>query len=124
MQKYGYIYGLYDPRDNLARYVGQTQNEPLIRLAAHWQKPVSKGMAVWINDLNEHELRPILRVLERPLVSELDQREFHWMAALINHKMPLLNTNVSQSLRKMLQDLPFWDIRTPGNLLVYTPDES
>jgi hypothetical protein len=109
MSKTGYIYGLFDPRDNIARYIGQTRNEPMIRLLLHWQVPVNKQMAIWIADLDNHNLRPILRVLERPCVDDLEGREHYWIAAFCTHKVKLLNV-IAPSYRALLESQEPWNI--------------
>ncbi len=92
----GVIYGLVDPTTRLLRYVGQTQQRLLKRLAAHrraWQGsnshlPVNR----WIAKLREQGLEPEAVVLEGPLqVAMLDEAERRHIATHKTQGADLLN---------------------------------
>jgi hypothetical protein len=107
MEKTGYIYVLVDPRTGVICYVGQTQSDPIERLAHHWRKPTNAQIAAWFADLRRHDLRPIVRIIERVYPLELRAREDYWIGSLFTHKAPLLNT-ISWRERQVLEAQEPW----------------
>lgn len=87
----GYIYALSDPRNYVVRYIGQTRYHPAARLGHHLTKPSNPQMAAWINELLACDACPQVHIIERASLSELSQREYYWIMALLSHKTPLLN---------------------------------
>lgn len=58
-----FVYVLVDPRDGSPRYVGQTANQPAVRLAQHCRSKSRTAKERWIDELALLELRPELVVL-------------------------------------------------------------
>lgn len=57
------IYGIYDPRDNLIRYIGISGN-PAKRLYQHIAKPRTKSMGEWLDAMIREGVRPKWRKLD------------------------------------------------------------
>jgi len=88
------IYALVDPRDSRICYVGVTIN-PKGRMISHMcvKKPyvASPKLALWIRELLEARLRPVLVVIETVPYQQAHQRERFWIVKLHNHGAPLRN---------------------------------
>ena len=76
------IYALIDPRTNLVRYVGKSQN-PATRLRRHIHE-ANKGNTThkccWIASLLHLNLKPILSILEVCEHAVWKEREIYWIA--------------------------------------------
>lgn len=74
-QQTGTIYTLTDPRDGRIRYVGQTKQDPLGRLAGHLASASNPAMRVWLNALALQGLTPRIDVIASPLLGRMDEEE-------------------------------------------------
>ncbi|MFJ6073685.1 hypothetical protein ACIQFU_23060 [Streptomyces sp. NPDC093065] len=74
-QQTGTIYTLADPRDSSIRYVGQTKQDPLERLAGHLASASNPAMRVWLNALALQGLTPRIEAIATPLIDRLDDEE-------------------------------------------------
>jgi len=96
-----YVYALVDPRDDMIRYVGITV-DPATRLRDH-SGGVSANDAKdkWIAELKLLGLRPVMKILEDKVNSELiAERERYWIQTLLSSGIPLTNIQLmpTQSL--------------------------
>lgn len=57
-----FIYALLDPRDNKVRYIGSTKN-PKYRYLRHFTRPINPLVDVWIRELKELNLKPLMVTL-------------------------------------------------------------
>jgi hypothetical protein len=89
---HGFVYGLYDPRTGLCRYVGSTTRTITQRYAEHLISPRKDARGEWIRDLVRHGCWPSVKVLERVTDSDLGEAELFWINYLQWLGMPLLNT--------------------------------
>ncbi len=84
MNPHGYIYGLFDPRDEALRYVGQTTKAPEERLKSHLCPSSLRQhsyVARWLRGLANQVLRPLVLTLDRAFSQEeLDRLEVGWIA--------------------------------------------
>jgi len=74
------IYGLYDPRDNVPRYVGQTKQEIPLRLRGHIAKArkTAEGKA-WLQELGQLKLKPFIKPLEMVENAAKNERVQFWI---------------------------------------------
>lgn len=92
------IYGLYDPTNNLLKYIGKTVSPLRVRLNGHIYKARSgrsKSVAsLWILQLLNEEKRPIIRPIEIVYDETIDwkERETFWIYKFANYGIRLLNT--------------------------------
>jgi hypothetical protein len=79
--KTGVIYGLYDPRDDSLRYIGQTVLPLETRLYGHLAEARHPFFPkqIWTRELLEMGMRPIIRVIATVPLSELDRLEKQFM---------------------------------------------
>lgn len=73
MEVYGRVYGLYDPRTDELRYVGQTTVSLERRLSGHigsQNLALSRHSSRWIKGLQKLGLRPVIRELAVAFTSE------------------------------------------------------
>jgi predicted GIY-YIG superfamily endonuclease/DNA-binding transcriptional regulator YiaG len=90
------IYALVDPRDNLIRYVGITDNL-YSRVGAHLRETGSRtAKGKWLAELNAENLLPLAKELEQVKVSRkerylAEERERYWIEYYKKAGMPLLN---------------------------------
>ncbi|KUF18449.1 hypothetical protein [Streptomyces silvensis] len=80
-QQTGVIYTLTDPRDSRIRYVGQTKQHPMERLAGHLASASNPVMRVWINALALQGLTPRIDVVATPALADLNAEEQKQIAA-------------------------------------------
>ena len=91
------VYALVDPRSTFPRYVGQSC-EPNARLVEH--RTLSKtgndrtDRGLWIEELRNLRLRPVLKNLEDVLPDKADATELWWTEKFIDEGFHLLNTTV------------------------------
>ena len=71
----GTIYTLTDPRDGQIRYVGQTKQTPLDRLAGHLASASNPAMRVWFNALALQGLTPRIDTIATPRLNQMDAEE-------------------------------------------------
>lgn len=74
------IYALVDPRNDVPRYVGQTQ-DPSARRQNHRSKPVNQRVRAWLSELQQLGLEPrfdVIRVVDQP---DADNAEYEAMQA-------------------------------------------
>lgn len=74
-----YIYGLVDPRDKRVRYVGKSLT-PAKRLEAHLKDKCNLGKALWIEELQKHNLKPEIVILDKGDEHDWQSRERFWIA--------------------------------------------
>lgn len=74
-QQTGTIYTLTDPRDDRIRYVGQTKQDPLDRLAGHMASASNPAMRVWLHALALQGLTPRIDAIAEPELDQLDAEE-------------------------------------------------
>ena len=97
------IYGLFDPRNPIVlwevRYIGQTKDTPEGRLRdalSAAPRNLNRPVNVWMLELRDLELKPIVRVLES-LASDdrdhMDVREKAWVKSGRTQGWDLLNAN-------------------------------
>lgn len=87
------IYQLVDPRDNLPRYVGCTQELPQ-RYSQHLTgDSSSEAKNTWVEELKALGFVPIIQELEQieGTTTAAAQREIYWINYLLRQGMPLLN---------------------------------
>jgi len=84
MKPHGYIYGLFDPRSEALRYIGQTTKDPEERLMCHLCPSSLKQhshVARWKKGLMKRGLQPLVLTLDVALSQEeLDRLEVGWIA--------------------------------------------
>lgn len=88
-----YIYGLYDPRNGLLRYVGKTNNIR-IRHSAHTRENGECYKHNWVKSLISVGLRPEIKVLETIVNSDdkdWQERERWWIKSSLDSGAPLTN---------------------------------
>ena len=77
--RFGIVYGLYDPRDGALRYIGQTTRPVKVRVQAHLTShslKESRHVTRWLRILMDLDLKPNVRQLgEACSREELDQLE-------------------------------------------------
>jgi predicted GIY-YIG superfamily endonuclease len=77
-----YIYGLYDPRTNELKYIGQAKNiqNRLKRHKKDARKYKDKYQKdAWILELRELKLQPIIREIEQTTKIKANERETYWI---------------------------------------------
>jgi predicted GIY-YIG superfamily endonuclease len=86
------IYQLVDPRDHLPRYIGITTNLNT-RFQQHLQCTGSNpGKDVWIRELKEHGMVPIVEELEKESSEQRARlREGRLIRSLLKQGIPLFN---------------------------------
>lgn len=88
-----FIYGLYDPRNGLLRYIGKTNNLK-VRHSAHSTEKGENHKHNWVKALSRLGLRPELRVLETIENSndeDWQERERLWIASSLANGDALTN---------------------------------
>lgn len=88
----GYVYGLYDPRTDELRYVGQTVKDLNVRLSHHiYQcKNVKNHKCNWINYLLNLNEKPVIKEIE---TSRSDSKN-NLHKLLINREIFLISENI------------------------------
>jgi hypothetical protein len=110
-----YIYGLFDPADQVVRYVGQT-TRPNARLCMHKSanpNPNNGSMAKeWIAGMLQEDRLPCMIILEICDFSVAHQREAEWYKYLCAAGYPILNNtskfnrpNTSRTAKPYKRDL-------------------
>ena len=87
----GIIYGLFDPRDGLLRYVGQTTVTLKMRLQGHYSDPKRNRKNNWIKSLRSGGLRPVIKAISEHPIEELDDMEVATIAMVQSAGASLLN---------------------------------
>lgn len=88
-----FIYGLFDPFEQIVRYVGQSIR-PSFRLAGHLStNPLTGGHALktWTISLAEQDRHPCMIILEICAFENAHHREKFWHSNIINTGAELLN---------------------------------
>lgn len=92
---YGIIYGLYDPRTEALRYIGQTTRTSTQRLRAHLTPSALRRhsyVARWLSGLSRSRLIPTCSILaEAQDQEELDRLEVEWIAKARSEGASLVN---------------------------------
>jgi hypothetical protein len=99
----GKIYGLFDPRTNVCRYVGQTVQPLSHRLCQHLRTSGNSSREKWIAELDKHGYEPTIRLLQEVEYQELTQAEGWWINHLRSFGVPLTN---DASVRWQRDELP------------------
>ncbi len=93
--KLGYIYALVHPETGLVRYVGQTSQNPTVRIESHFRTSIAKcpktPISCWIRSLLRRDMKPAWFILEICQLDRLDHAEIYWIAAMKMFGMPLMN---------------------------------
>jgi len=95
--QHGYVYYLFDPIDMRLRYIGQSVQNPGVRLSGHVYTANRRGRAIdcaekkdWIRNLKPY--RPAVWIAEKDIpIGQLDEREQRHIADAIKRGEPLLN---------------------------------
>lgn len=87
-----YIYVLFDPKEGVARYVGQTDS-PEKRLLAHQNKAKrsESPLSNWLRALRAKNQAPALMLLESVAREDADAREKFWIWHFETQGANLLN---------------------------------
>jgi hypothetical protein len=91
------IYALVDPRDNMIRYIG-ISDDVNFRYHRHLLRPVNRQEKSWIRELQELGLSPVLQILETIERAGNDravarEREHYWITEMLRLGYPLLNVS-------------------------------
>lgn len=89
MERRSYIYGLFDPAEQVIRYVGQSIR-PSFRLPGHL-KMGGRNLEEWVNELGQADRYPCMIILEVCDFAIAHERELYWHRLLGNMGLPLLN---------------------------------
>lgn len=87
-----FIYGLIDPRDNIIKYVGKS-DDPEKRLLGHL-KQCKESVTLknrWVAKLKDMGLKPIVTILEEVPMSEWELKEQQWIKDLTEQGYELKN---------------------------------
>lgn len=77
MAEFGTVYGLFDPRVGMLRYVGQTVRPLEVRLSQHVHDCTGLRTSVWVAELRRDGVAPVIDVLVAEVpVDFLDGAEF------------------------------------------------
>ena len=58
------IYCLKDPKTNEIRYIGKTAYSKSYRLAWHLYAPVNRLVCLWLYELQQQDLKPLIETIE------------------------------------------------------------
>lgn len=97
MSETGFIYALFDPRDDAVRYVGQTVYKLKKRLIEHYSSPRTTRMRVWVQELADIGLRPGIKLIEEVPLDQLNIYEDYWLGEMAYQGCNLLNSRLGQS---------------------------
>ena len=119
-----FIYALFDPRDRIYRYIGQTRQELKIRLSQH-EFNGSKRIHEWVSTLKLAGVRPnICKIDEAENQITADELEAYWLA---KYKDTALNTYPAIGYKPDPQNLAYTAIRkiiTSNNMIFSTMKEA
>lgn len=90
------IYGLSDPETDIVRYVGQTDGDPDYRYHRHvtqaqYGRERNKIKAQWIASLLAKGKKPLLVILEKCPLCQLNKREQWWIQHFTSAGNELVN---------------------------------
>jgi hypothetical protein len=87
-----YIYTLSDPRNNLVRYVGKTNN-PNMRLKNHLNRRHNERTHKrnWIDSLKKNNLKPLFEIIDEVPINEWKFWEKFWIQMMIVWGFDLVN---------------------------------
>ena len=95
MENYSYIYGLLCPYDNIIKYVGQSTQNPKVRLYQHLRNDskYNDAKTTWINKVKRLNLKDKVEIiiLEKCDKILLNEREKYWITYFINDGIKLKN---------------------------------
>lgn len=89
MKTVSYIYGLFDPSEQIIRYVGQSIR-PSFRLAGHL-KTGGRNLKEWVAKLADAGRYPCMIILETCDFDSVQAREIYWHRLLDDMDLPLVN---------------------------------
>lgn len=96
MGNYSYIYGLLCPYDNIIKYVGQSTQNPRVRLYQHLRndRKYNDAKTTWINKVKRLNLKDKVEIviLEKCDKILLNEREKYWIKHFINEGIKLKNS--------------------------------
>jgi hypothetical protein len=106
-----HIYKLTDPRDESIRYVGRT-SDIQARYYAHLAAKSQKEKDIWIRELHDLGLKPIMTVIETVRYSipadaytvSPSDRETFWIRWLIEQGQPLFNKMQREQKQNIIFD--------------------
>lgn len=77
----GYVYKLVDPTTGEVRYIGQTCVGLRERLRQHINKSYNSNthVANWIKSLRAKGVKPVIELIEKCSIDDLDSREIHYI---------------------------------------------
>lgn len=87
----GFIYGLYNPSNDLIYYVGQTKNLYKRFMSHINEKNDNTLKGQWVTELKSKGVFPKMTILEEVEYSQLLRRERYWINDCIKLGHPLLN---------------------------------
>jgi hypothetical protein len=74
------IYALIDPRDSLIRYIGQSRQEPKVRLHGHCSGNTNPKVTAWIAELKLAGFKPVIVPMQQvPTLAEAVGAETYWI---------------------------------------------
>jgi len=91
------IYGLFDPRDSLCRYVGQSLNVDK-RFRQHLKDFVNREKYTWIRELREHGMQPHVEILDSACAVTVRTKEKHWIIKLRSEGHPLTTREYGRAI--------------------------
>lgn len=92
------IYGMYDPREGVVRYVGKTTYTLEKRLKEHTKQSARwpSYLGEWLRGLIDDGITPEIVLLEAVDSSNVDAAERRWIEHLTSEGVPLVNTTYCQ----------------------------
>lgn len=94
---FGVIYKLMDPRSGATTYIGATIKSLEERLGGHIstaKRNVGRPISVWINELAEKNLKPVIEIIEETRSENHYDREVYWINAMRKDGVRLLNVTI------------------------------
>jgi DNA-binding XRE family transcriptional regulator len=84
------IYGLRCPKSSLYKYIGKSSNG-LSRPKSHLSLSSNQSIRLWVEELREEGLCPLIDVIEECSKEDLLDREKHWINYYHNSVSSLMN---------------------------------
>lgn len=113
------VYALVDPRHDTIRYIGLT-SDVYVRFSQHLQeKGINQAKQLWLNELKELQIMPIMRTLEvADSLERAREREAYWIQFYLKAGLPLTNIRkpTSPVLPESIPNLTPITTLTPGIL--------
>ena len=84
------IYGLKCPKSGIYRYIGKSSNG-LNRPKSHLSISSNQYVRLWVEELREEGMCPLIDIIEECSEEDLSNREKHWISYYHNSVSPLMN---------------------------------